>query len=228
MYNNPAWQLYCDSIIAICPDVAAAYQLKAVPFIKNGEYEKAFALNDIAVQLDPKGYTAYRGFLKCIFTRDYKGAIIDFQKAAQFYPRGYEMDHTYPFYEGLCNLELGNYPDAEQNFKQDIFIQTGGKKDQNPHFNTLLYTGILYYEMKENALAKEYLLKCLQAYSQLPEANYYLAMVYAREGNATLRKKYLEIARQSYKDGYRLNEDNIYYVNYPHEIKLYEIEQALK
>jgi len=169
---------------------------------------------------------AYRGFLKCIFTKDYEGAIIDFQKASRFDAVGYEMDHTYQFYEGLCNLELGNYSDAEDNFRQDIFIQEAGKKNGIPHFNTLLYTGILYYEMKKNTLAKDYLQRCLEVYRQLPEANYYLAMVYGREGNRALQRKYLAIARQSYKEGYRMNEDNLYYANYPHEIKLYEIEQA--
>lgn len=226
-YNNPAWQLYCDSILAICPGTAAAYQLKAVPFIKSGEYEKAFVLNDRAVQLAPQRYTAYRGFLKCIFTKDYEGAIIDFKKAQQLTPNGFEMDHSYPFFEGLCNLELGNYARAEQNFKHDIFIQTGGDQRKAPHFNTLLYVGILYYEMGQNARAREYLLRSLKAYRQLPEANYYLAMVYEREGNAGLKKQYLEIAQKAYKDGYRMNEDNLLYANYPHQIKLYEIEEAL-
>jgi tetratricopeptide (TPR) repeat protein len=227
-YNNPAWQSYFDSLIAMCPDIAAAYQLKALPYIKNGEYEKAFALNDMAVQLAPEKYTDYRAFLKCIFTKDYEGALVDFQKAEQLIPNGIIMDHTYSFYAGLCNLELGNYERAAQNFKQDIFIQTGGDPGNSIHFNTLLYVGILYYEMKNNGLAKEYLLRCLQAYSKLPEANYYLALVYEREGNETLKRKYLEMAKQAYDQGYRMNEDNLYYANYPHEIKGYEMDEALK
>ena len=227
MYNDPRWELYCDSIIAMCPNTAAAYQLKAVPYIKNGEYEKAFKLNDKAVESDPQGYTAYRGFLKCIFTKDYEAAIIDFEKAQQLTPNGGEMDHTYMFYEGLCNLELGNYSMAEEKFKQDIFIQTGGDKKKTPHFNTLLYVGILYYEMNNGEKAKEYLQKCLGVYNQLPEANYYLALQYEKEGQKMLMKKHLATARQSIIDGYSMNEDNIYYANYPHQVKLYEIEQKL-
>lgn len=227
MYNNPAWQSYCDSIIAICPQVAEAYQLKAVPFIKNGEYEKAFALYDITVQLDPKRYTGHRGFIKCLFTKDYEGAMVDLQQAQQLTPNGYDMDHTYKFYEGLCNLELGNYTAAEQNFKQDISIQASDHPADPPHFNTLLFMGILYYEMGKDAQAKEFLLNCLNVYKQHPEGNYYLALVFQREGNAAMKKKYLEIAKKSYSDGYRMNEDQLYYVNYPHGIKLYEIEEAL-
>lgn len=227
MYNDTAWQTYCDSVIALCPGIAEAYQRKAVPYIKNGEYEKALALYDITVQLAPKRYTGHRGFIKCLFTKDYEGAITDLQKAQALVPNGFDMDHSFKFYEGLCHLELGNYTVAEQNFKQDIQIQKSSDPKSPPHFNSLLYIGILYYEMGKNALAKENLLNCLKIYKQLPDANYYLALVFGREGNTTKRKEYLEIAQQSYRSGYRMNEDQLYYVNYPHQVKLYEIEQAL-
>ena len=229
-YNRPQWQLYCDSLINICPNIAVAYQLKAIPFIKYGDYATAFPLEDKAVELKPEYYTAYRGFLKCIFTKDYHGAITDFEKAQQLTPNNYEMDHTYFFYEGLCNLELQNYSRAEENFKRDIFLQTGGNtdKENTAHFNSLLYMGILYFEMKEDKKAKEYLQKSLNIYKQLPEANYYLALVYKRENNSVLKNKYLQIAKESILNHFGLNEDNIYYANYPHHITLYEINRELK
>ena len=229
-YNKPKWQLYCDSLIELCPNIAVAYQHKAIPFIKYGDYAKAFPLEDKAVELAPKQWTAYRGFLKCIFTKDYEGAILDFQKAQQLTPNNYEMDHTYFFYEGLCNLELSNYSKAEENFKKDIFIQSGGdiKKQNSVHFNTLLYIGILYYEMKDNDKAKKYLIKCLNTYKELPDANYYLALVYKNENNTELENKYLQIAKESKSRGYSLNEDNMYYSYYPHQITLYEIDKELQ
>lgn len=229
-YNGPAWQMYCNSLIELCPNIAEAYQLKAIPYIKYGDYAKAFPLEDKAVELEPKNWTAYRGFLKCIFTKDYEGAIVDFQKAQLLTPNNYEMDHTYLFYEGLCNLELGNYSKAEGNFKQDIVIESGGNLTNNSsiHFNTLLYMGILYYEMKENDKAKENLLKCLAIYKELPDANYYLAMVYKKEKNMELKERYLQIAKESKLNGYSLNEDNVFYSYYPHQITLYEIKLELQ
>lgn len=227
-YNTPKWQSVCDSVIAICPNVAQAYELKAIPFIKYGDYAKAFPLEDKAVEFAPKGFTSYRGFLKCIFTKDYEGAIIDFNKAEELVPNGYEMDHTFSFYEGLCNLELANYRKAEENFKKDIFIQTGVDTAKTIHYNSLFYMGVLYYEMKNYAMAREYLLKCIAVYNQHPDANYYLAMVFKRMKNKTLEKKYLTISKQAFEDGYNLVEDNIVYVNYPHQVTLYEVEQALK
>lgn len=227
-YNTPQWRSVCDSVIAICPNIANAYELKAVPFIKYGDYAKAFPLEDKAVELAPKEYTAYRGFLKCIFTKDYEGAIIDFQKAQQLVPNSYEMDHTYFFYEGLCYLELGNYLKAEENFKKDIFIQTGGDTSKNVHFNSFFYMGVLYYEMKNFALAIKYLLKCTSIYYQHPEANYYLAMIFKRKKDFSLEKKYLEISKNAFEGGYELNEDNIFYVNYPYQVTVYEVEKEMK
>ncbi len=226
-YNGPEWQQYCDSLISLCPNIAVAYQQKAIPFIKNGEYEKAFKLEDKAVELEPANYVAYRGFLKCIFTKDYENAIVDFQKAEQLTQGGFVMDHTYFFYEGLCDLELGNYLRAGDDFKQDIFIQQGGDKTKAVHFNTLLYAGILYYLIGNDDKAKEYLLECLDLYRQSPDANYYLALVYKREHDRTRKDQYLQIARQSIGQKYGLNEDNVYYAYYPFQITLYEVEQEI-
>lgn len=226
-YNDPEWGLYCDSLIAICPNIAVAYEQKAIPYIKNGEYEKAFAQYDKMVALDPKGYTAYLAFVKCIFTKDYEGAIIDFKRAQELVPDSYEMDHTYPFYEGLCNLELGNYSQAEQNLKQDVRIQTGGDPKKSIHFNTLLYLGIVYYEMKDLPMAKNYLQQCLAKYPQHPDANYYLAMISRQEGREEMAGKYLRTAQEAIGKGYSINEDNMYYSYYPHQISRFEVEAAM-
>lgn len=227
MFNNPRWSLYCDSVIAICPNIAYAYQQKAIPFIKYGEFGKAFALENKAVELEPEVYTAYRGFLKCIFTKDYDGAILDFLKAQELSPNNYEMDHTYFFWLAVSYMESGNFTEAENNFRQDIFIQTNGDSTKTPHFNTLFYYGVFYYEMKNYSLAKEYLLKCLSQYKEHTDANYYLAMVYKAEKNYDLEKKYLLIAKYAFEKGHGISEDNVFYANYPHQIRLYEVEQAL-
>lgn len=227
-YNLPEWQIYCDSIIAICPNIAEPYRVKAIPFIKNGDYATAFVLEDKAVELDPERWTAYRGFLKLIFTKDYEAAIVDFKKAEQMNEGGFEMDHTYHFYMGLCNLELRNYAQAEKDFKQDRYLQTLLDTFTAPHFNSLLYTGILYYEMGKNELAKDYLSQCLLHYKELPEANFYMAMIYKKEKNKENIQKYLSIAKEMIQKGYGMNEDNMRYTYYPHQITLNEIEEEEK
>lgn len=227
-YLSPQWALYCDSLIAACPNIAYAYQQKAMPLIKFAKYAEAFPLINKSVDLDARQWLAYRGFLKCIFTKDYAGAIVDFQRVAKLKPNGREMDHTYPFFEGLCNMELGNYKRAEANFNRDILLQRGADGKGEIHFNTLFYAGFLAVKKQQYAQAQTYLEQCLKAYPQHPEANYYLALVHRAQGQDTLTKQYLNAAQRALIGGYRLNEDNIFYANYPGQITEYEVTQALR
>ncbi|AMR25957.1 hypothetical protein A0257_01820 [Hymenobacter psoromatis] len=226
-YLDPRWAQYCDSLIARCPNIAVAYQHKAVPLVKDGKWEEAFALEDKAVALDPRTWLAYRGFLKVIKTKDYAGGLVDFQQAARLNPKGREMDHTYPFFEGLCHLETRQYAQAEGDFKRDIALQKASSAEANVHFNSLFYLGVLYFEMKKYALAEQYLQQCLQQYAQHPDANYYLALTYRAEGREAAARQCLTFAQECLAKGYQLNEDNIVYENYPHQITAYEVQQAL-
>lgn len=222
------WGQYCDSLIAACPNIAYAYQQKAMPLIICGEYAKAFPLVDKAVALDANRWLAYRGFLKCIFTKDYTGALADFQRVAKLKPNGREQDHTYSFFEGTCELELGHYQRAEAAFARDMALQRGADGQGEIHFNTLFYAGVVAARRKQYAQGQAYLQQCLKAYSQHPEANYYLALLYQTQGQTALARQHLEAAQRALIGGYRLNEDNIFYANHPEQITEYEVTQALR
>lgn len=226
-YNHPNWEKYCDSLLAVCPGVAEAYREKAIPYLKNGDYARAFALEDRAVALDPKRYTAYRAFLKCIFTKDYAGALVDFERAEQLTPGGFEMDHTYWFYRGLCHLELGQLDEAAQALQRDVARQQqAGVRE--PHFNTLFYQGVVAYEQRRYPEAQRFLQACLRSYTSFPDAHYYLALTLRQLGRGAASQEHLQQAREALRKGYGLNEDNVYYANYPHQITRYEVEQALQ
>ena len=227
-YLSPQWGKYCDSLIAACPNIAYAYQQKAMPLIKCGDYAKAFPLVDKAVALDANRWLAYRGFLKCMFTKDYTGALIDFQRVAKLKPNGREMDHTYAFFEGTCELELGHYQRAEAAFAHDMALQRGSDGLGEIHFNTLFYAGVVAARLKQYAPAQAYLQQCLRAYPQHPEANYCLALAYQAQGQPALARQHLAAAQRALIGGYRLNEDNIFYANYPEQITEYEVMKALK
>ncbi|RAK65100.1 tetratricopeptide repeat protein [Hymenobacter edaphi] len=227
-YNHPNWEKYCDSLIAACPNVAEAYREKAIPYLKNGDYARAFPLEDRAVVLDPKRNTAYRAFLKCIFTKDYAGALVDFERAEQLTPGGYEMDHTYWFYRGLCHLELGQLEQAAAALQRDVAAQQGGDQRREPHFNTLFYQGVVELERRRYPQAEALLTACLRIYSSFPDAHYYLALALRQRGQDAASRQHLLLARAGLQKGYGLNEDNVYYANYPHQITRYEVEQALQ
>ncbi len=223
-YNHPNWEASWDSLIAICPNIAAAYQEKAIPYLKSGDYAKAFELEDKAVELNPKRWIAYRGFLHCIFTKNYEKALTDFQLAEQLVPNASVMDHTYSFFCGLAYLETGALEQAEKMFLKDIEQQKSRGKGNDIHFNSLLYLGIVHLEMKEFIEAERNFKDCLKYYSQLPEANYYLGQVLKATGNPDANL-YFEKAKEYFNQEYRMNEDNEAYVNYPRQISMVEIEQ---
>lgn len=221
-YNHPSWITSWDSLIAICPNIAEAYREKAIPFLKSGAYSSAFELEDKAVELDPKSWIAYRGFLHCIFTKNYEKALTDFEAAEKLTPGASVMDHSYSFFTGLSYLGLANLSMAEQSFIRDIEQQRKGTGN-DVHFNSLLYLGIVRLEMKKFELAEKDLKDCIRYYAQLPEANYYLAMTLKATGNPDA-EVYFNKAKQYYQQGYKINEDNEVYVNYPRQISLAEIE----
>lgn len=225
-YLSPQWGQYCDSLIAACPNIAYAYQQKAMPLIKCGDYAQAFPLIDKAVALDANKWLAYRGFLKCIFSKDYTGALIDFQRVTKLKPNGREMDHTYAFFAGLCNMEMGNYKQAEADFGEDMRLQSGADGRGEIHFNTLFYAGRLALQRQQYPQAQAYLERCLKAYAQHPEGNYYLALAQQAQGRDALARQYLDAAQHALLGGYRLNEDNIFYTNYPGQITEFEVTQA--
>lgn len=227
-YNHKRWQQLCDSVIGICPNTAEAYQLKALPFTKYAAYEHCFSLLDKAVQYDSSAFLPYRAFIKCIFSKDYEGAIIDFEKSELLHKSSGLMDHSYQFFMALCNLELKNYAAAENHFNNDVKIQQASFPGEPPHYNTLLYMGILKYEEKQYESAKSLLLKCLEKYSQHPEANYYLAIVEEKLGNTKAKHEYLQTGKDAYLQGMRLNEDNIFYTNYPKQVTLRDFDRALQ
>ena len=227
-YLSPRWGSYCDSLIAACPNIAYAYQQKAMPLIKCGDYAKAFPLIDKAVALDANKWLAYRGFLKCIFTKDYTGALVDFRRVAQLKPNGREMDHTYAFFAGLCNMEMGNYKKAETDFNEDMRQQSGADGRGEIHFNTLFYAGLGALKQQQYPQAQTYLERCLKAYAQHPEGNYYLALAQRAQGQEAAARQHLDAAQRALISGYRLNEDNIFYTNYPGQITEFEVTQALR
>ncbi|OZI05419.1 hypothetical protein BWI93_25330 [Siphonobacter sp. BAB-5385] len=225
-YNDPRWEMYCDSLIATCPNIAVAYREKAIPYIKFGDFGKAMLLEDQAVSLDPQQWIDYRAFLKCIFTRDYEGALKDFEQAEIYHPMASIMDHFYPFYQGLCHLELGNYQKAEQYLRQDVYAQRKSRA-KGIHFNTYFYLGVVFYEMKKYSLAEKYLKMCLSIYEQHPDANYYLARCQLKKQKFNTALNYLKQAKEYMQEGFTYNEDNIVYSSYPHQITTYEIEEEI-
>lgn len=212
-----AYQDCLDAGLKKDSTIAYLWQQKAMPLYKARKYSVGKPFLDKAVYYDEKRWLSYRGFMKCIFSKDYVGAIEDFQKCITKYGNSYEMDHTYAFYIGLSYLQLNEFEKAETIFKTDIEEQE--QKFKEAHFLDLFYYGIAKYEQQKWEEAIVEFDKSLKQYPQFSEVEYYKTICLARLGKKEESKALFEKAKIDATSGYTINEDNAVYETYPYKVR---------
>ncbi|PAC28207.1 hypothetical protein BWI92_20640 [Flectobacillus sp. BAB-3569] len=222
-YTTHEWQYCLDSLIEIDPSNAYLWQQKAMPYFKNGDYYNGMKNLNRAVELDTARWLGYKGFMECIFVRDYKNAIIDFMAIAKKQPNAFEMDHSYYFYIGVSYLKLNTLDSAEKYLKICI-----SKPEEKTHYMDWYYAGVLKLKQKKYLKALINFNKCLDKYPNLSDANFYKAKTLLSLHRISEAYNCLLKAQNENKTGYSLNEDNMVYVNYPFQVQLEQIEHLLK
>lgn len=207
-----------DSGIKKDSTIAYLWQQKAMPYFKARKYEVGMPLLDKAVFYDEARWLAYRGFIKCIFLKNYNSAIVDFEECLKKQGNGYEMDHSYVFYIGLSNLQLNNFKKAEDIFKKDIEEQE--LKFKEAHYLDLFYYGICKYEQQKWQEAIDEFDKSLKQYPEFSDAEFYKVLCLTRLGKKDEATILIAKAKKDAKAGYSINEDNAIYETYPYQKKL--------
>lgn len=197
--------------------IAYLWQQKAMPYYKVRKYSVGKVYLDKAVEYDEKRWLPYRGFMKCIFSKDYKGAIEDFDKCITKYGNSYEMDHTYAFYIGLSYLMINEFEKATNVFKKDIEAQIADRNEA--HFIDWFYYGISFYEQQKWEEALNCFNQTLEVYHDLAEAQYFKAVCLARLGRSESEiNLFFDSAIANGKKGNTINEDNAVYEKYPYQL----------
>lgn len=213
------WQNCLDEGLKKDSTIAALWQQKAMPYFKARKYEVGMPFIDKAVHYDAQEYQPYRAFIKCIFSKSYQDAIVDFQDCIKKYGNNYVMDHTYNFYIGLCYLQLNEYEKAENIFKEyneDLFNNRQGLE----HPTALFYHGIAQYELKKWDEAIALFDKALKIYPNFSDVKFYKAMCLARlRINEEEAKMLFTSAKENAKLGFTINEDNTIYETYPYQVR---------
>ncbi|MDP9957118.1 tetratricopeptide (TPR) repeat protein [Epilithonimonas hungarica] len=210
--------LKADSAIAIF------WHHKALPLWKTRKYELALKSYDKAVKYNRKEYLGRRGFLKCIFLKNYTDALKDLDAATKEYGDAIQNDHSYDFYKSLCYLQLNDFDKALKLMQSEI---DKIKKQSGVDWVSPLcyfYTGIIYYEKRDYKSAVEELDKALKLYPNFSDAEYYKALSLYKINNDF--KTYLESARLAKKDydkGLTFKEGDSPYEKYPYEVNWYLI-----
>ena len=228
-YNTIEWQASADSALMIDPKCAYVWQQKAMPYLKNGDFAHWVKYINKAAEYDPKQYLSYRAFCRLVFMKDYDEALKDLESAIQYNKNEVEhvMDHTYDFYKGLCYLETNRLDLAKKHLQKSVDYQISARGEAWTHYVDLFYLGMVNFKMNDNSRALYYLDKSLKQYAQFPDANYYKALILKSLNRPTEALEHLLMAQKAMQQGYRMNEDNEIYSNYPLQIGMLEVEKQI-
>ena len=216
-YQMQEWQNCLDEGIKVDSTVAYFWQQKAMPYFKARKYEVGMAYLDKAVFYKPERWLSYRAFIKCVFSKQYKEAIKDFELCIEMEGYSYVQDHTYQFHIALCYLQLNEYKKAAAIFKTDIIAQE--KQWGEAHFLDIFYYGISVYEqgMWKDAIFQ--FDKSLEQYPNFSDAKYYKAICLMRLEKYKESKTIMEAAKRDAQQGNTINEANEIYEPYPYQVR---------
>lgn len=192
-----------------------------MPYYKEDQYEIGRPFLDSAVKYNPRQYLEYRGFMRCIFEKNYTLAKEDFHEAKARYGLGYTMDHSYDFFLGLCSLQLNQLDSAAYYFDQVIQDDMHHFGEKGVHFNHWFYKAMVAYAKEEMADCILYLDKVLTIYPQMADAHYYKALCLLDQKKTEEAKQEAHTAKQYAEQHYSINEDNAIYEWYPYQVKTY-------
>ncbi len=227
-YTSACWQIAIDSALTFDSTVATLWQWKGMPYFKNADYASAMPCYDKAAHYDPNNYLSMRAFMKAVFAKDYEGGIKDFLTCKE---KGYGvglMDHSYDFFLGLCYKEIGDLSNAEKYMRQSVDERSKALGKNWVHWNDWFFLGIITMEKKNYKEAIEYFDNCMVDMKGYPNALYYKGLCLYNLGKKDKAKEQMLQAIENIKAGKRSSEDNDFYVNFPNQVYVADIEAKLK
>lgn len=202
------------------PNFSDAFFERSVAFNKRGEYATGFKYLDKAVEIEPNKHLGYRGYMKLRFLRNYKGALVDFDRLDSLTPGvvdapwGEDID----FLRGESYYGLENYAKAIECFQRSVNNQGVDWAD----VQTFVYQGLCNYELANfNAAISSYE-AALEQYEQTCEAYYGMGKTYLQLGDSLNATTYLKKAKETIK--YKRDD---YYKEFLNEIYLKDIDDVL-
>ncbi len=217
--NSKRYRDSIDSAIKKFPSFAYLYQQRAMPLYKQDKDELGLPFLNKAATLNPKKYLDYAGFMKCIFSKNYNDAILDFKTYLDKFGEGYVMDHTYYFYIGISHLQLNQFEKAKENLEKSIKQTQADGGDGWVHYLDLLYLGIATMELGDYENAILHFNKALAAYDRFSDAKFYKGRCLYLLGNSEKAKQYILEAKEDLLNGFTINEDNVIYERYPYQLR---------
>ncbi|MFC4164682.1 tetratricopeptide repeat protein [Epilithonimonas zeae] len=223
-YLSQGWEDCINEGIKADSTIAIFWHHKALPLWKTRKYELALKSYNKAVLYNRKEYLGRRGFLKCIFIKNYSEALKDFNDVTKEFGDGIQNDHSYDFYKSICYLQLNQY-DKALNLMQ-IEIEKTKKQSGEDWVSALcyFYTGVIYYEKRDYKKAIEEFDKALKVYPNFSDAEYYKALnLYKIDNDYTNYLESARLAKRDFDKGLTFTEGDSPYEKYPYQVNWYMI-----
>ena len=218
MMFSKEWQDNIDVGLKKDSTIAYLWQQKAMPYFKLRKCEIGMPFIDKAVQYDVQRWQPYRAFIKCIFARTYKDAIIDFEDCKKQFGNNYEMDHTYNFYIALCDLQLNKFSEAEKLLSEYVNDMLKKNGEDWIHPTALFYYGVSMYEQQKWDEAIVEFDRALKQYPNFSDVKFYKAMCFMKINKEKEAIILLDEGKSDAEKGYTINEDNAIYEKYPYQV----------
>jgi len=218
-------QLLLDKAINICPYFDHAYYVKAIPYLKRGNFITWKTLIDKAVEYNTLEYLGYRGGCRFQFLRDYNGAINDIEHLLSISHQDigytYNGDYHLNVILALSYKGLGNVPKA---------IEILEKHMKSENYYTGLYDnfhlGVLKMENSDYDGAIDAFNKQIDFNDSVAETYFYLAIIWKAKGNKFNYLDNLSKAKVYYLEDKELPGRNSF-MDYIDKIYLSQIEEEL-
>lgn len=217
-YVTKEWDEWIDKGIQEDSTIAYLWQQKALPFWKQKKYQLAIKYYNKAVHLDRKKWLSRFAFLKCIFAKDYRGALEDFKAYKEEFGSTFEQDHAIEFYMGLCYLQLNQFEQAYHILKTNVEEQEKQYGKGWIHYLDRYYLAIASYELNKYVEANLQFEMVLKEYPKFSDAQYHKAICLNYLDKKEAAKDLMAIGKANFEKGYSFNEDSNSYENYPYQI----------
>lgn len=217
-FLSKEWGQWIDRGIQKDSTISLLWQQKALPFWKQKKYKLAISCYDRAVELDRKRWLSRLAFLKCIFAKDYQGALVDLKSCKKEFGSSYQQDHSTEFYMAICYLQTNQYQKALTILKEKITEEEKEKGKAWIHFLDRFYLAISFYELAKYEEAILEFDKVLKEYPTFSDAQYYKSLCLKETGEKEFAQVLIKIAKSNYAKGYTFNEDSSKYEDYPYQV----------
>lgn len=213
-----------DSAIAICPGFADLYYMRAIPYLKRGEFITWKKIIDKAVENDSILYLGYRGGARFMFLRDYEGAIKDIEDLKQMgnWDIGtiYNGEYHLEVIRALSYRGIGDTLKAVSILQKHIDSYTIiGNYDY-------FHLGVMLYQLKKYDEAEKAFKRQIAIRNYYADTYYYLALVNEEQGNFPEYYSNLKRAFGFYKEGKCVRGLDSF-MDYPDKVYLKQIEDRL-